>query len=440
MLTLFDTGLVGLALFAVVSHSLRHGLSPLLWFNAPFLVIILPKIAYLDSWFRSGRSSFVFGHVAFDALDLSRASGLVAAFVAVLNLSYGPRPIARLLDTRQLEVAYGARSLARACWYLLLPVSLVALLVCVVVFDIGLDSLSAKRTISLQGATGVVGWIAWKTTGLSRTCVYLSFILLRTSERHSRLARRVFVASLGLTVLTQVLFSQRSSLVLIAFDLVLFVNVQRPVRMVSVLRLSIVLLAVNTLVIYFRSANGTIAELASATFLRLYFFDPVKVGGIARYVDGGRSVPPQLDTLSTFGSTPLPDVSLHFAIGEAVFGVRSGVPPSLPGEVLLSLGGLLLVPLCVGLGLAMRTLYGRAGRTTSALSSLVLIMVTNRIGYFAATSDMEGAALRILQDLVLLRAGVMTIRLLTVRKASRSAVNLPAGLGISPPRGSISTT
>ncbi|WP_375260297.1 hypothetical protein [Palleronia sp.] len=398
--------LVVLYLCAFGAYTLLHGRVGISFFwlsAAVFLVYILPKFgAYLltgDDVFLPGTAvlSQNTANAAVVCITAFMATILVCYFTAVIVLPEGP---ARVTMNRPLDPDQAA---SIGIW-LFVPIFGLSFCAYWIAAQVSFDNLFAKRELILDGDR-TVAWALQKIAQVVKAGLYLA-LLATLTVRDGRYNRHVLFLG-ALSVLVYVVSSQRSGILVLALEIALVFQIAGIMKPRHYLILAGSFVALNIAILSARALDTAQAMYWSDMIYRRYFFDLEKIAALIEYFVSDPLY--RFDSLGILvaGSNGIrPDYATHHFLGEQVFGVASGVPPSVLGEMIIYGGPISIVPVTAALT-AIVIWFERCGRATgNPIMQLVLVVVLSKLYFLTLNSDFSSSINRIVLDLALLGTGL----------------------------------
>lgn len=380
---------------SIKQHGWGH---PLLLPNLAFLIFVVPK--YLTMAVTSNLTGPY--ELEISPARAAQAYLIISAAILTINLGFYLSSHENSPFTKPPKPALSVERIATASWLVAIPVFVVALVIVVPAYNIGLDSMFGKREIlGDSGEVDIVPYLALKSTALIRVPGYLMIMHLASSgsgRSYNEKAVRWLVTSMFLNGALQLVFSQRSGLLLMVMDFAVIWSLYSPIPIRSLRRWLPALAMFNFATLILRTGSTNIVAVLELTFGRLYFFDVLKIAGILEF-----SQPSSEQSLvSWLTANKTRSLSgegrIHHMIGEEVFGTTSGVPPTFIGESILRWGTVSVLPAALLVGLSIGVALRRARNSRTGVRALVWVLVANRIAYFASNSDASGMLLRVLLD------------------------------------------
>ena len=359
-----------------------------LWItNLIFILAIVPKIVLL---LVEGHQVLLTSGSFLSLPSVTAAIYLVCAFVITINLTYllttimFPPSAANLYRPQPMQVAI------RLPLFLVIgPLFLVSFAIFLATAEVSLETIFLKPELLDEGEI-TAAYIFQKLSQVIKCGVFLYLIKLLAMGQIEPRDRLLFM---GVTVLTMLVFlasGQRSGIGLVLLQVLICFQVVGILNARSIAITGVVFAAVNAVVLAAR-LTGTRASQSSGfaeTILRRYFFDVEKIAGILEFSSVGRAYLTQPSLVfSDFSSRPELNQDLHLFLGEYAFGINSGVPPTVLGDIVFNFGGAWVIPLTIVLTGIVIAVERWANRTNDPRGKLALIASLATAYFFLLNSD-----------------------------------------------------
>lgn len=398
--------LVVLYICAFMAYALMHGRVSMnfFWLSAAvFFVYILPKFA---AYLVTGDDVFLPGTAVLGQNSANAAVVCITAFMATIVACYfvasltspgvPPRPeMDRPVDPDQA---------ASIGIWLFVPAFGVSFFAYWIAAEVTFDNLFAKRELIVGGEL-TVAWALQKIAQVVKAGLYLA-LLATLTVRDGRYNRHVFVLAM-LSVLVYLVSSQRSGILILALEIALVFQVAGIMKPRHYLVLAGSFAALNIAILSARALDTANAMYWSDLIYRRYFFDLEKIAALIEYfVSDPLYRFDSLGILVSGSNGILPDYATHHFLGEQVFGIASGVPPSVLGEMIIYAGPISIVPLTAALTAALIWCERRCRATANPVFQLVLVVLLSKLYFLTLNSDSVSSVNRIVLDLALLGTGL----------------------------------
>lgn len=401
VITLVVLYLCGFGAYALV-HG-RVGIS-FFWLSAAvFLVYILPKfVIYL----MTGDDVFLPGTAVLSQNTANAAVVCITVFMATILVCYfaasvvWPEGSACVMMDRPVD----PDNAAIVGLWLFVPIFGLSFCAYWIVAEVSFDNLFAKRELILDGER-TVAWALQKIAQVVKAGLYLA-LLATLTMRDGRYNRHVFLLA-SLSVLVFLVSSQRSGILVLALEIALVFQIAGIMKPRHYLLLAGSFVVLNIAILSARALDTAQAMYWSDLIYRRYFFDLEKIAALIEYFVSDPLY--RFDSLGILvaGSNGMrPDYATHHFLGEQVFGVASGVPPSVLGEMIIYGGPISIVPATAALTTIVIWFERRSRATGSPIVQLVLVVVLSKLYFLTLNSDFSSSINRIVLDLALLATGL----------------------------------
>ena len=406
---MFDGSVITLVLLYICAfgaYALMHGRVGISFFwlsAAVFFVYILPKLA---AYLLTGDDVFLPGSAVLGQNSANAATVCITAFMATILACYfvssavSPEGPARTKMDRPIDPDQAA---SIAIW-LFVPIFGVSFLAYWVVAEVTFDNLFAKRELILDGER-TAAWALQKIAQVVKGGLYLA-LLATLTVRDGRYNRHVFLLAV-LSVLVYLVSSQRSGILILALEIALVFQIAGIMKPRHYLALAGSFAALNIAILSARALDTANAMSWSDLIYRRYFFDLEKIAALIEYFVSDPLY--RFDSLGILvsGSNGIrPDYGMHHYLGEQVFGVASGVPPSVLGEMIIYAGPISIIPLTAALAAVLIWCERRSRATANPIVQMVLVVLLSKLYFLTLNSDAASSFNRIVLDLALLCTGV----------------------------------
>lgn len=407
---MFDGSVITLVVLYIctfAAYALMHGRVGInfLWLSAAvFFVYILPKFA---AYLVTGDDVFLPGTAVLGQNSANAAVVCITAFMATIVACYFIADVAAPEGLRRVEMDRPVdpdRAASIGIW-LFVPIFGVSFSAYWIAAEVSVDNLFAKRELILDGDR-TVAWALQKIAQIVKGGLYLA-LLATLSVRDGRYNRHVLVLA-ALSVLVYLVSSQRSGILILALEIALVFQIAGIMRPRHYLVLAGGFAALNIAILSARALDTANAMYWSDLIYRRYFFDLEKIAALIEYF-----VSDPLYRFDSFGilvsgsNGIRPDYGTHHFLGEQVFGIASGVPPSVLGEMIIYAGPISIVPLTAALTVSLIWCERRSRMTANPIVQLVLVVLLSKLYFLTLNSDAASSLNRIVLDLALLGVGIV---------------------------------
>ena len=380
----------------------RHSFAPisfLTFSNAVFVILILPKI--IGFWV-VGNSIFLTLYGVMDDNAAYAAAYITFIFMIAINTGYIIARPARLAQPQPVLRAFTPRqdSLARMInLYIVLPISLVAILIYFSATGVSLDALISKRDWGTEGA-GLLAYVSQKAAQFAKVGFFVSVLGILASNGVSRRWQMQLVAFSLLLVLVFLSSSQRAGVFLLVIMFILILHVVGRLKIRHIVITLVLFLLANSAILASRFVDGFEGLNFFEIFIRRYFFELEKISAIFEYsVSDGMYLFSPISGIFSVSTAEIPDMNIHYFIGSKMFGLPNlGIPPSVLGEIILFWGPIYVFPVTLLIALALARLERALVETRSINVKLILVVFLANSYFLLLNSDSLSLLRRLIFD------------------------------------------
>lgn len=314
--------------------------------NFIFLTLVFPKLV---GYLIFGNDIFLSIGAITNNSSAQSAFYLIFLFVCVINIAYiiaRPAGKATINSAGNYTTVADRKAVKFFCVFVIIPVSLASLGIYFFYAGVSIESLIVKRDWAAADG-GSLAYISQKLAQFAKIGFLLTALGIISDPANSRKwmwLLVIFSLILGIVFLTS---SQRSGVFMLLLQLVMVFQLIGKLKVKFLLVVGGIFLAANLLILTARFTNGLEGLNYFELFVRRYFFELEKIAGIFDFsVKGLEYIQSPAMGLFSISDAALPTYNVHYYIGTEVFGhERSGVPPSILGEIILYVGAIFVVPI-----------------------------------------------------------------------------------------------
>jgi oligosaccharide repeat unit polymerase len=295
-----------------------------------------------------GSDVFITNITNFGKASASTAVIVVFLFMIAINSTYcafpaykieRPENIRQFLDNRQMK------RLKSLCTFVIIPLSLLALIIYFSTVGVSLDSFIQKRQLIDEGGVSRA-YILQKVAQVSKIGLYIVFLAILCSNQNIKDWRRLLTIFFFLVFILFMSSSQRSGILIIILEICLILTLLDKLKFKQIIFIAGGFLAINLALLSARFTNGLDGINFISGIARRYFFELEKITGIVTYASNNNILHHSpWSGAFTMATQEVPAGNIHFFIGEKIFGLYNvGVPPTVLGNIILSFGTVFVIP------------------------------------------------------------------------------------------------